>query len=69
MDFQKNPEQYQDRPSLPDQPGRNRGYRVIWPASSGLSGGSKPVDQQARAPISVMRDASQSYRINCVVYL
>jgi len=60
MDFQKNPEQYQYRPGLPDQPGRNRGYRVIWPASSGLSGGSKPVDQQARAPISVMRAASHS---------
>ena len=37
MDYQKNPHQYQDRTGLPDQSGRNRGYRVNWPASSVLS--------------------------------
>ncbi len=36
MDFQKNPEQYQYRPGLADQSGLNRGYRVIWPASSAV---------------------------------
>jgi hypothetical protein len=49
MDFQKNPEQYQYRPGLADQSGRNRGYRIIWPVSSALSGGSNPVELSGRS--------------------